>query len=281
MNTVEPIRESETIASRPNATPEEINAASFYEEKFVPALFKYWSPIVIDAADIRLGQRVLDIACGTGVVTRDIAAIVGSEAVPVGYDLSPGMLEVAHRIAPWIDWQHGNADQLPFADNSFDRVVCQYGLMFFPDPVKSLREMLRVLKPGGRLAVAVWDSLESNTGFADKVAILERIAGTAAADALRAPFRLGDIATLQIFARDAGIRDFELQTHRGEARFPKLQTFVDAEVRGWLPVMDVHLDEDTIAAIHAECELLLAGYVGTDGNAFVMPTSAHIFSATV
>jgi len=278
MNTVKTINPRETTALDLNALAAEIEAATFYEEKFVPALFKSWSPLVIEAADIGPGDRVLDVACGSGVVSRDIAVITGDDFPPVGLDIAAGMLEVANAIAPQIEWQHGSAEQLPFEDGSFDRVVCQYGLMFFPDKVKSLSEMLRVLRPGGRLAVAVWDSLDNNPGFAHKVEILQHKAGTAAADALRAPFCLGDIDLLRQFGADAGIRDFKLSTHRGQARFNNLREFVDAELRGWLPVMDVHLTEAQIDGIYHECEQQLSGYCNAGKGEFIMPTSAHIFS---
>lgn len=277
MNTVKTKCEAETTAFHHVASPAEVDAARFYEDKFVPALFKYWSPRVIEAADIVPGHRVLDIACGTGVVTRDIAAIVGYARPPVGLDLSAGMLEVARSIAPQVEWRQGDADHLPFADGSFDRVVCQYGLMFFRDPVRALSEMLRVLRPGGRLAVAVWDSLANNRGFADKVKILEQTAGPEAAAALEMPFCLGDPLSLRDLAEEAGIGDFELRTHPGEARFPDMREFVDAELRGWLPVMNVHLNEEMIRAIHAACARRLAGYNNAVDGAFVMPTSAHIF----
>ncbi len=158
MSTVKPIRDRDTTGF-PKASVEEIAAASYYQEKLVPALFKDWSPLVIEAAQISNGDRVLDIACGTGAATRYAASITGAATPPVGLDIAPGMLSVAHSINPEIDWRQGNAEALPFDDNCFDRVICQYGLMFFPDPVKAQKEMIRVLAPGGRLTFSVWNTL--------------------------------------------------------------------------------------------------------------------------
>lgn len=276
MSTVKTIRSDETTAGWQAPARAELSAARFYQEKFVPALFRQWSAPVVEAAAVTRGDRVLDVACGTGVLTRDVAAIVGVDTPPAGLDLSAGMLAIAHELAPKIEWRQGNAENLPYPDNSFDRVLCQFGLMFFADRLAALAEMRRVLKPGGRLALAVWDRLENNPGFARKVEILEATAGNAAADALRAPFCLGDTALLHDLAREAGIGGLSVETLAGRARFPNIREFVAAELRGWLPVMDVHLDEATIAKVELECERRLSAFHESDNAGFVMSTSAHI-----
>src|SRR5262245_46335583 len=170
----------------------QIDAANAYEALFVPALFGQWAPIVADAAQIQTGQRALDVACGTGVLARELITRTGPGGSVAGIDPSPGMVAVAERLAPAVEWREGVAESLPFPDQYFDAVVSQFGLMFFTDRRQALREMLRVLAPGGRLAVAVWDSLGNIPAFACVVALLEQTAGRQAADALRAPFALGD-----------------------------------------------------------------------------------------
>jgi SAM-dependent methyltransferase len=280
MNTVKTNHQDETSSYLPSVTAAEREAAWFYEKKFVPALFAPWSARTIAAAGIEAGDRVLDIACGTGVVTRDIAAITGADSPPVGLDLSPGMLAVARALDTRIDWRLGDAGQLPFGDGSFDRVVCQFGLMFFADRVRALAEMRRVLRPAGRLAVAVWAGLEHNPGYAEKVQVLEQIAGPAAADALRAPFCLGNQDRLLEFARAAGIGDLSIETHAGEACFGDLFEFVDVDLRGWLPVMGVHLDELTIRQVHAACAPALDRYVDSQSGRITLPASAHILSGS-
>src|SRR5262245_6199314 len=107
-------------------------------------------PRLADAVRIRPGERVLDVACGTGVLARQAASRVGSEGSVAGVDPSPGMLAVAKRLAPAIAWRQGTAEALPFEDGSFDAVVSQFGMMFFADRGRAIREMLRVLIPGGR-----------------------------------------------------------------------------------------------------------------------------------
>src|SRR5262245_46482610 len=107
------------------------SAAEMFEEFFVPALSQAWARRVADAARIQSGQRVLDVACGTGALTREVAARVGSDGSVVGLDPNEGMLAVARRKAPALEWRQGPAEALPFASATFDTVVSQFGLMFF------------------------------------------------------------------------------------------------------------------------------------------------------
>lgn len=253
----------------------EIDAAEGYEALLVPALLGEWPPRVAEEAAIRPGQSVLDLACGTGILAREAAARVGPAGRVAGLDPDPGMLEVARRRSPAIDWRRGVAESLPFPDESFDAVVCQFGLTFFTDRPGALREALRVLVPGGRLAFGVWDSLERNPAYAAEVALLERLAGREAADPLRAPFALGDPDEVGGLFRDSGATSVQIGTHGGRARFPALRVMLEADLRGWLPVMGVHLPEERIARILEEAEVDLAPYVTADG-AVEFETSAHI-----
>jgi SAM-dependent methyltransferase len=247
------------------ALQDEIAAATAYEDLHVPALFQQWAARVMDAAQIRPGCRVLDVACGTGVLARQAELRLGNEGFVAGLDISPGMLAVAKRLAPAIEWREGAAELLPYEAESFDVVVSQFGLMFFQDRVGALCEMMRVLAPGGRMAVAVWESLDNSQAYPTEVALLERIAGERAADALRAPFVLGDRATLTALFKDAGVGSIEIATHRGKARFPSIRTMVEADLRGWLPVMGVVLTEEQIQSILNEAEQALGEYVTQEG----------------
>jgi SAM-dependent methyltransferase len=256
----------------------QIDAANAYEALFVPALFGQWAPKVADAVQVQRGQRVLDVACGTGVLAREIARRIGSAGRVVGVDPSPGMVATAKRLAPAIEWREGVAESLPFPDQSFDAVVSQFGLMFFTDRRQALRDMLRVLTPGGRLAVAVWDSLENMPAYASEVALLERTAGRRAADALRAPFVLGTRKDLATLFSEAGVASAEIATHRGTAQFPSIRTMVEADLRGWLPVMGVILSEDQIGRILQEAEQALGSYASAEGRA-TFHLSAHLVTA--
>ena len=259
-------------------TQAQIDGAKAYEGLFVQALFAEWAPRVADAAQIRPGQRVLDVACGTGILAREVATRVGTGGRIVGIDASPGMVAVARSLAPAIDIQEAVAEALPFPDRSFDAVVSQFGLMFFTDRRKALEEMHRVLVPGGRLVVAVWDTVDNIPAYAAATKLLQEMAGDAAADALRAPFPLGDRGKLAALFASAGMSSAEITTHRGTANFPSIRTMVEADLRGWLPLLGVILTEDRIAAILQAAESVLRPYSTPDGRA-VFDVSAHLVTA--
>jgi SAM-dependent methyltransferase len=231
----------------------------------------------MDTAHVRAGDRVLDVACGTGILAREAASRVGRHGSVAGVDPNPGMLAVAERLAPGIEWREGAAETLPYEHNTFDAVVSQFGLMFFTDRDAALREMVRVLVPGGRIAVAVWESLERSEAYPVEVTLLERIAGAQAADALRAPFVLGDPTELAQLFQNAAVASVNVTTHPGTARFPSIRTMVEADLRGWLPVMGVVLPEEQIQEILREADRALRHYVTAEGGVeFESP--AHIVS---
>jgi SAM-dependent methyltransferase len=252
-----------------------IDAAEAYERLFVPALFGQWAPRVADAAGIGPGDRVLDVACGTGVLAREAASRVGPSGSVAGLDANPGMLAVARRRSPQIDWQQGSAERLPYTDRSFDRVVSQFGLMFFGDRTGAVREMLRVLRPVGRIAVAVWDAIERAPGFADEAALFERLIGREAADAVRTPFALGDRAELERLFGVAGAAEIAVSTQRGTARFPDVQTMVVSDLRGWLPAMGVLPTEAQIERVVGEADRALRAHVAPDGS-IAFDAHAHV-----
>ena len=260
------------------ASEEEIEGAKAYNNLHVPALFQQWAPRMLNAADIRTGDTVLDVACGTGVLAREVAQHVGSDGSVFGLDAAAGMLAVAQQLQPSIEWRQGMAESLPYGDNSFDAVVSQFGLMFFQDRYASLSEILRVLKPNATMAVAVWGSLERSQAYPLAVAMLERLAGTEAANALKAPFVLGDTNELAALFHEADAESISIQTHVGKARFPSIRVMVEADLRGWLPVMGVYLDESLIQSILVEAENVLGEFVTQDGKVeFDAP--AHIITA--
>jgi ubiquinone/menaquinone biosynthesis C-methylase UbiE len=261
-------------------TPQaEIDAANAYEQAFVPALFQEWAPRVVAATRLEPGQRVLDVACGTGVLAREAASRVGPAGLVAGLDSNRGMVTVASRLAPRVQWHTGTAEALPFPVASFDAVVSQFGLMFFGDRVRALREMLRVLAPGGRLAVAVWDSVENIPAYAAEGALLARVAGQAAADALRAPFALGDPQELASLFVNAGVANARVETEHATAHFPNVRAMVEADLRGWLPVLGVVLPEDQIAGILEQAPSMLRSFVTADGT-IRFDIRAHIVTGT-
>ncbi len=252
-------------------------AAEVYEEFFVPALFQQWAERTADAARIREGQRVLDVACGTGVFARTASNRVGGAGSVVGVDGNDGLLAVARRMAPQVEWRGARAEALPFEDDSVDAVGCQFGLMFFEDRPAALREMVRVLRPGGRLAVVVWDRLETSPGYAAMVDLLRRLFGDGVAAALDAPFVLGDRELLRSVVDTAGIEDAEVRTEVGTARFPSLASWIHTDIRGWT-LADM-VDDDQLTRLQHEAETALRPFV-TDDVRVEFAVSAHIVTAT-
>lgn len=262
-----------------------IDAATVYEQLFVPAEFQEWAPRVIDAAGIHPGQKVLDVACGTGVLAREAARRTGPAGSVAGVDLNPGMLAVAARtaaaVSPAIEWREANVESLPYADDTFDAVVSQFGLMFFGDRPAALREMCRVLKPGGRLAVAVWDTLDHTPAYATVVTLFARHGetGRRAAEALHAPFSLGDRQALGALFAEADMPSVTIDTHVGHARFPSVRVMLEAEMRGWMPGVGIVFSDDEIEAVIADGERALSAYVAADGT-ITFDSPAHIVTAT-
>jgi len=240
------------------------SAAEIYEKFFVPALFAQWAPRVADAAGIAAGMRVLDVACGTGVLAHEAARRVGPGGAVTGIDRNDGMLAVAARAPGAVEWRNGIAEMLPFADSSFDAVVSQFGLMFFDDRVAALAEMWRVLRPGGVLAAAVWAALDETPGYAAMTHLLQELFGGAAADALRAPYCLGDRAALETLFVEAGIAGATVRTLDGTARFPSIEDWVHTDVKGWT-LADL-IDDAQYRALQDAAQHKLAGFTLADGS---------------
>jgi ubiquinone/menaquinone biosynthesis C-methylase UbiE len=181
------------------------NAAESYERYFVPVIGGPLAADLVELAAIRPGERVLDVACGTGVVTRLVAARTGAEGTVAGVDLNPGMLSVARAAPPAdtaIDWYEARAETMPLPDEAFDVALCQLGLQFIEDKAAALGEMRRVLVPGGRLLISV--AGPTPPIFAVLEAALARQLGPGVAAFVRAVFSLHDPSELGDLLADAG-----------------------------------------------------------------------------
>ena len=249
-------------------------AAEIYEKFYLPGIFAEWVPRVIEAACIRTGQRVIDVACGTGVLARAVARIVGFEGITVGIDINAGMLDVAREKAPEIEWRQAPAEALPLDDNSFDSVVCQFGLMYFEDKRAALKEMMRVLRPGGKLAIVVWDKLENSLAYATEEQLFRRILGDDYAD--ETPYSLGDLDALRRLFSSAGITQINIKTHEGTARFSSIDEWIYTDVNGW--TIDNVVEGDQYELLLREARSELAQFVTAEGTV-VFSTPGHIVTA--
>ncbi len=218
------------------------NPAETYERYFVPAMFVPWARELIERASPRLGDRVLDVACGTGVVSRQVAQKVGPTGSVVGLDINPAMLGVARSVATaeagLITWQEGSATALPFREAEFDLVLCQQGLQFFPDRVAAVREMRRVLKRDGQVAILVNQALQNNPVYeALYSAIAGRLETTAAA--IASPFALGDADELHGLIEGAGFRHVKVEPVTLTVHFPEPSRWVQLAVLSSAAVLPV------------------------------------------
>ena len=197
--------------------------ASDYEEQMVPAVFGPWAEDLVDRLDVRSGERALDVACGTGAVTRVLAGRVGPQGQVVGVDLNPAMLAVAQSLGPaGVEFREANATQLPFGDAEFDLAVCQQGLQFVPEPDRAVREMARVLRPGGRLGVACWDGIADNPAAASILAAAEAVGWNEGAAGYARAFSLGDPDRLGSLLSAAGFEGLRIGRQEKVAVFPNL-----------------------------------------------------------
>jgi ubiquinone/menaquinone biosynthesis C-methylase UbiE len=215
------------------AEPVSTAVAAAYDEYLVPGLFTGWARRAVELARLRPGDSVLDVACGTGIGART-ALEVGTSGRIVGLDIDAGCIEYARRQSQErgdaIEWRCASAIELPFDDGSFDACLCVHGLQFFPDPVKALREMHRVLKGGGRLVALTWGALEENKGHYAAVQALEkrRIDATAAKRA----FSIANGDRLRALAAQAGFANAEVRVESGTTNFPSREAFFTGMVEG-------------------------------------------------
>ena len=253
-----------------------LDAARIYEKKFVPALFGEWAPHLIDIAGVAPGQSVLDVACGTGVVARAAADRLRGDGRVVGLDINEGMLTVARRLRQEIDWQHGDAANLPYTDLSFDVVLCQASLMFFPDRAKALREMARVVTAAGTVAVQIWASLDSQPGYGPFIDVAARHAGPEAIDLLSAYWVLGDLDLVAALFEAAGLEINKTHTHMGTARFDSIDELVKTEVES-TPLIH-RISDDVYSRILEDSRVELESFISEEGRAEV-PLQGHLIRA--
>jgi ubiquinone/menaquinone biosynthesis C-methylase UbiE len=253
-----------------------LEAAETYETAFVPSLFAHLAQHLLDAAEVTAGDRVLDVACGTGVVARTAADRAGPTGHVIGLDLNEAMLTVARRVRPALDWRRGDASSLPFPDASFDVVLCQSGLMFVPDPAVAVGEMARVACPTGRVAAQVWSSLDRQTAIAPFADAVARHAGPGAVDLIGTYFRLGDREQFTGQFTRAGLRVTAVRTLPVTVRAPSVDAYVTTEVES-TPLID-RISDDAYRRIREDTRAGLARYCDASG-ALALPLEAYLVSA--
>jgi ubiquinone/menaquinone biosynthesis C-methylase UbiE len=201
------------------------SAPELYERYLVPAITSVWANDLLDRIGPREGESLLDIACGTGIVAR-LAQQRGHVGRLVGIDLNTAMLGVARAKSAAIEWIEGTALDLPFDANSFDVVLCQLGLQFFPDRPLALKEMVRVLKPGGRAGFSVYSSIEKTPAAHAFVQALDKYLGREASRTKRSEHLSCDAQEVSAWAKQAGFAVVDIAIVTKQITFPSMLDYI-------------------------------------------------------
>jgi ubiquinone/menaquinone biosynthesis C-methylase UbiE len=254
---------------------------AMYDRYMVPLLFAAYAERTAERAAALSPKRILEIAAGTGVVTQALQRAL-PEADIIATDLNPPMLEEAARriSAPNVRFQHADALDLPFEDGSFDLVVCQFGVMFFPDKVKGNAEAHRVLRDAGKYLLVIWDSVDRN--------LATKVAGTAVAKLFpedpaafyeRIPFRYHDKAVIEADLRAAGFTGVDIDTVELRSRAASARDAAIALTQG--TPMRSEIEKRGAGALAAATDAATEALREFEGpNGFDAPMSAHIVTAT-
>jgi ubiquinone/menaquinone biosynthesis C-methylase UbiE len=249
--------------------------AEIFERLLVPTHFAPWARDLIGrAGPIEASSRVLDLGCGTGIVSRLLREQLGGAARLSGLDLNAGLLAIAKRVAPELDWHEGDAMSLPFADGSFDLVLSQQMLQFVRDRIVAAREIRRVLVPGGRVLLSTWRPVREQPYIAALTAIAERHFGPSN----DARWSFGDDASLRALMTEAGFEDVrvEVVTRTDVAPLALLRLNVMAMGFDMSGLSDADRDRE-FAAFDAEAAPVVARYARGEG--FAAEMSANVLSA--
>jgi len=260
--------------------------AQLYERYFVPAMFAPWAEILVREARVAPGDHVLDVACGTGIVARTAAPVVGAGGHVAALDMNRAMLDVGRNLpstaSPPIEWHEASALQLPFGASEFDVVLCQHGLQFFPDRPKAVAEMKRVLRVGGRVAVLVLQDLSRHPVFERVMTSLASRLDRPLSD-FAVPFALADAEELKRSFTPL-FRSVQVTTVSIQARFPEPGRFVELAVQSSaaaVPAFAQLAMEDRASLlrnVHADVDPLLPSFV--QGGELSFPMWGHLLVAT-
>lgn len=261
------------------------SAAELYQRYLVPAITTKWAEHLVERAHPQPGEAVVDIACGTGVVAR-LAATKAAQGQVTGLDLNAGMLAVARGVPSEgtpINWIEGSALDLPFPPASFDVVLCQLGLQFFPDQRQALGEMRRVLKDPGRVALSVYSPIERTPGANAFVLALDDVLGPDSSRIKRGEHSFTDPAQLEALLMDCGFTATDVETVKQTIVFPSVLDYVRFQLLATpmtVLVKDMSaVDRDAIISSVASTTTSLSTSAMLDGGKFTFPQEAYVATA--
>jgi ubiquinone/menaquinone biosynthesis C-methylase UbiE len=255
-----------------------------FERYLVPAITSVWANDLLDRVAPRRGESLLDIACGTGIVAR-LAEQRGYVGRLVGIDLNTAMLAVARARSAVIEWVEGSALDLPFEANTFDVVLCQQGLQFFPDGPLALKEMVRVLKPGGRAGLNVYSAIERTPAALAFVQALDKLLGPESSRTKRSEHLSCDAQEVGTWAKQAGFGVVDVVTVAKQITFPSMLDYVRFQLTA-TPMAALLKEKDT-----AERERLIGSIAGDatsrlapsmlSGGRLVFPQESFVVTASL
>lgn len=261
-------------------------AAMTYERFFVANIFRYWTPLLLDRVRPQPGEHALDVACGTGVVARSMVPLVAPAGRVVGLDKNTAMLEVACKQVSehceQIEWHEGLAEELPFSEGMFDLLTCQQAVQFFTDRPKAAAEMLRVLRPGGRVGIEVWQSTDQHPVYQRLFEALSTVFSVPI-QAIAAAFSFGDPRALADLLSGAGFRDVAVEDVRHEVAFPEPERFIELTIRGAAAVipafalLDASIQSEMLADVRGMLDGAFSAHMR--GGALVFPMAGNIATA--
>jgi ubiquinone/menaquinone biosynthesis C-methylase UbiE len=256
--------------------------AEMYEQNMVPAIFTPFAKGLLACAQLRAGEQLLDVACGTGIVARLAWPQVAPSGRVVGVDVNAAMLDVARRAAERdqvsVEWKEGDAKSLPLADETFDVVLCQHGLQYFPERDVALAEMRRVLRRSGRLVLSVWRPIQYNPSHAVFAEVLERRVSAQAAATRRAPFALSDGDEIRSLVTGARFREVAVRLEARVVRFPSAEAMIRMMMAGTpLAAAMAKADAATLQTVITEVTAGLEPY--TDDQGLAVPMQGWLVTA--
>lgn len=260
-----------------------LEAAERYEQILTPVILGPFAEALVTFAALQEGEYVVDVGCGTGAAARYAAEYVAKSGAVTGVDLNPGMIEVARTAAVAlphpIDWRVADATQLPLADESIDTMLCAQSLQFMRDKAPlALGEMVRVLKPEGRVAISLWGPLETNPYFYELVRVIAHNINAATAAGLQAAFALADSTAVVEQLQEAGLRSIKITSARLELPLPDLVEWIPHHISATpmatgffqaAPAVQQAIVEEVITALDPYCR----------NNCVVVPFQSHMILA--
>lgn len=247
-----------------------------YDRELVPWLFGHWAEPFVDLAEPLASSRLLDLACGSGLIARTLVGRLDRDGRIDAVDIDPAMVAYASSTIDdeRVRWHSSDAADLPLEDGSIDGALCHQGLQFFPDQPKVLAEIARTLRPGGRLTVAVWGRLDDNPWPAALASATRAVLGDEAAEGMAVVCALGDATQVSTLLADAGFERASVDTRERTAVHPDVDIAVAGQLAA-LPSGSItdQLDSERRAHVTAEMIARLAPHTDRAGRLAVPSTS--------